>query len=136
MTITTRHLALAIALIATLPASLSVAADTTSARAIADQSVSGDSQAPVAGRSDHLNLRPPLIATRSSSSSPPPGMVVAAGSRSIRLEPVRSIAEWGVDSSREALAACQRGPYPGATVSAYSSWTSRSNAQPDHCYRF
>lgn len=136
MTTTTRHLALAIALIATLPVSLSVAAETTPARAIADQSLIGESQVPVAGRSDRLNLRPPLIASRVSLPSPAPGPVVPSGSRSIRLEPVRSIAEWGVDSSREALAACQRGPYPGATVSAYSSWTSRSNAQPDHCYRF
>lgn len=54
----------------------------------------------------------------------------------MRLEPVRSILEWGVEGSREALIACRKGAYPGATVAAYSAWTPHSNAQPDHCDRF
>lgn len=82
-----------------------------------------------------LDLRP---RAQVGSAIPSEGMIAAAptGGRSIRIEPIKSIAERGIEASAEALAACQRGPYAGATVSAYSAWTSRSNAQPDHCYRF
>ncbi|MBI3346039.1 MAG: hypothetical protein HY020_02375 [Burkholderiales bacterium] len=54
----------------------------------------------------------------------------------LRLEPRKSYIEQGVDGSREALIACQRGAYPGATVAASSVQTTAGDAQPDHCYRF
>jgi hypothetical protein len=80
-----------------------------------------------------LRPRPPVPLTASMGS---PRASAPVGDRSIRIIPIKSIVEWGVENSSEALAACQRGPHAGATVSAYSAWTSRSNAQPDHCYRF
>lgn len=66
----------------------------------------------------------------------PPSKPAAIASQSMRLQPVRNVFEWGVEGSREALIACQRGAYPGAAVAAYQTWTQKSNAQPDHCDRF
>ena len=56
--------------------------------------------------------------------------------RTLQLEPRKSFLERGVEGSREALIACQRGAYPGATVAASTVQTTAGDAQPDHCYRF
>lgn len=54
----------------------------------------------------------------------------------LRLEPRKSLIERGVAGSREALIACQKGAYPGATVTASGVLTAGGESQPDHCYRF
>ncbi len=54
----------------------------------------------------------------------------------LRLEPRKSLIERGVEGSREALIACQKGAYPGATVTASGVLTAGGESQPDHCYRF
>lgn len=76
-----------------------------------------------------LNLRLP----------PQPARLVptaAAQPRTVRLEARKTFIEWGVEGSREALIACQRGAYPGATVASSGVLVAGGEGQPDHCYRF
>ncbi|MFG6487683.1 hypothetical protein ACG04R_13455 [Roseateles sp. BYS78W] len=76
----------------------------------------------------YLRVRPSTVET--------PLFARASRSQPIRLEPRKSLIEQGIEGSREALIACQRGAYPGATVSASAVKAAGSEAQPDHCYRF
>lgn len=93
-----------------------------------------ESLADGATRLDALDLRLPPSAGR------PAHAAATAIPRqrhpTLRLEPRKSFIEQGVEGSREALIACQRGAYPGATVAASSVQTPGGDAQPDHCYRF
>jgi len=75
-----------------------------------------------------LRVRPSTVAA--------PLFARASRSQPIRLEPRKSLIEQGVEDSREALIACQKGAYPGATVSASAVKAAGNEAQPDHCYRF
>lgn len=97
------------------------------------------SSASHATRLDALDLRlpprpaQPSLATATGDDTPAPHRI----NRTMRLEPRKSFIEWGVEGSREALIACQKGPYPGATVAAYTAaQTMGTEAQPDHCHRF
>lgn len=85
-----------------------------------------------------LDLRLPPHAARDAAPAAqlPTAKPVAGTGQSMRVQPIRTLFEWGVEGSREALIACQRGAYPGAAVAAYQTWTPKSNAQPDHCDRF
>ena len=85
-----------------------------------------------------LNLRLPSQAASASAAEP-----ARTGQhrqerphQTLHLQPRKSVIEWGVEGSREALIACQNGAYPGATVAAYGVQTSSGDAQPGHCYRF
>jgi hypothetical protein len=90
--------------------------------------------------------QPQLLDLRLPPPAPPPAIaLVGARSdsrteqgrrRALRLEARKSFIEWGVEGSREALMACQRGAYPGATVAASGVLTAGGEGQPDHCYRF
>ncbi|MGM9480421.1 hypothetical protein ACS5PN_04420 [Roseateles sp. NT4] len=80
-----------------------------------------------------LDLRLPPMTARG---SPPAGVIHAPSRPVLRLEPRKTLIERGVEGSREALLACQRGAYPGATVTASGVQVSGGDAQPDHCYRF
>ena len=83
---------------------------------------------------DRLDLR-----VRPSTVKAPPlarAQNMAPRSAPLRLEPRKSLIEQGVEGSREALIACQKGAYPGATVSASAVKVASGESQPDHCYRF
>ena len=77
-----------------------------------------------------LDLRLPPAATR------PVAVPAPRRQPAMRLEPRKTLIERGVEGSREALIACQRGAYPGATVAASAVLTAGGEGQPDHCYRF
>ena len=91
-----------------------------------------------AGSADRLDLRlppstgRPALKAASTGIEPTPSHPV----RTLRLEPRRSFIEQGVEGSREALIACQKGAYPGATLASSAVQVSGGDAQPDHCYRF
>ena len=96
--------------------------------------------APVNGATalEPLNLRLPRPAARLPT-LPATDAVISVQPRrtaTVQLEPRKSFIEWGVEGSREALIACQRGAYPGATVAAYGMQGLGAEAQPDHCHRF
>ncbi|MEJ6003046.1 hypothetical protein [Paucibacter soli] len=80
-----------------------------------------------------LNLRMPVQ---------PPSQARPADSRPggvanrLRFTPRQGILEQGIEASYEAVAQCQKGPYPGATLAAYHVIPIGGNAQPDHCYRY
>ena len=94
-----------------------------------------------AARAEPLDMRlPPTVARPSVASAAEGGTTVQhranRANRAIRLEPRQSFIEWGLQGSREALIACQKGAYPGATVAASGVLVAGGEAQPDHCYRF
>ena len=83
-----------------------------------------------------LDLRLPPAAARLAVAAPGSGATQPRGNRTLRLEPRKTFIERGVEGSREALIACQKGPYPGATVATSGVLVAGGEAQPDHCYRF
>ncbi len=85
-----------------------------------------------------LDMRlPPTVARPTVAAAADDGTAVQRRAKqAIRLEPRQSFIEWGVQGSREALIACQKGPYPGATVASSGVPVAGGEAQPDHCYRF
>lgn len=94
-----------------------------------------------AARPEPLDMRLPSTVARTTVAAAADGGTAAQqrpnrASRAIRLEPRLSFIEWGVQGSREALIACQKGPYPGATVASSGVLVAGGEAQPDHCYRF
>lgn len=54
----------------------------------------------------------------------------------LQFTPRQGIVEQGIAASFDAVAQCQKGAYPGATLAAYHVAPIGSNAQPDHCYRY